>query len=239
MASASRDQRQRALWPEVLEVVLNLPALNAFLTELKFNNSKAWFDENRGRYGLLRQEFISFMDEVIAGVAVNDPSVTAVRAQDTLFRINRDVRFTQDKAPYKTSFSAAISPGGRHSSLPVYYVQIGPDESFVGGGVHVPPPDDLRVIRDYIERFPGKADALLEHPALARSFGGLAKEGVLQRFPRGFGEASELLKFKSFTVSADFEAVAQQDLVAFIAGKCGAMQPLHAWLREALAYRKP
>ena len=222
----------------LVEVVLNLPILNAFLTELKFNNSKAWFDENRGRYQVLRQEFVSFMDEVITGVARIDPSVATVRAQDTLFRINRDVRFAKDKVPYKTHFSAAISPDGRHSSFPVYYVQIGPDESFVGGGVHFPQPDDLRVIRDYIEGYPEKANALLEHPVLAQSFGGLASEGVLQRFPRGFGETSELLKFKSFTVSADFEAVAQQDLVAFVVGRCEAMQPLHTWLREALSYRK-
>ena len=221
-----------------MEVVLNLPTLNAFLTELKFNNSKAWFDENRGSYQVLRQEFVSFMNEVITGVTRIDPSVAAVRAQDTLFRINRDVRFAKDKAPYKTIFSAAISPGGRHSSLPLYYIQIGPDESFVGGGVHFPQPDDLRVIRDYIERYPEKANTLLEHPVLTQSFGGLAREGVLQRFPRGFGEASELLKFKSFTVSADFEAVAQHDLVAFVIDRCQAMQPLHAWLREALSYRK-
>ena len=140
----------------VLEVTLNLPALYAFLTELKFNNTKVWFDEHRGRYGVLRQEFASFMDEVIVGIAQSDPSVAAVRAKDTLFRINRDVRFAKDKAPYKTSFSAAISsaaisPGGRHSTLPLYYVQVGLDESFVGGGVYFPGVDDLRVIRDYIE----------------------------------------------------------------------------------------
>ena len=80
------------------------------------------------------------------------------------------------------------------------------------------------------------ANPLLKHPVLAQSFGGIAREDVLQRCPRGFREASELLEFKSFTVSADFEAVAQQDLVAFVVGRCEAMQPLHAWLREALSY---
>ena len=97
------------------------------------------------------------MNEVVNGVARIDPSVAAVRAQDTLFRINRDVRFAKDKVPCKTTFSAAISPDGRHSRLPVSYVQIGPDESFVGGGVHSPQPDDLRVIRDDsggIQRWP-------------------------------------------------------------------------------------
>ena len=91
---------------------------------------------------------------------------------------------------------------------------------------------------DYIERYPEKATALLEHPDLGQSFGGLATEGVLQRFPRGFGEASELLKFKSFTVSAGLEAVAQPDLVSSVVARCEAMQPLHAWLREALTHRE-
>ena len=89
---------------------LNLPALHAFLTELKFNNEKSWFDANRGRYQSLRQEFIAFMGGVIQGVARTDLSVEGVRAQDTLFRINRDVRFAHDKSPYKATFSAAISP---------------------------------------------------------------------------------------------------------------------------------
>ena len=218
---------------------MNLSALTAFLTELKFNNSRAWFDANRGRYTRLRGEFIAFMGEVVAGIGHFDPAVAAVRAQDTLFRINRDVRFSVNKEPYKTSFSAAISPAGRQASGPVYYVQFGPDESFVGGGVYLPPPGDLRVIRAYIECFPQKADALLEHPVLAEAFGGLASGGVLQRFPRGFGEGSELLKFRSFTVGAQLESVAQPDLSAFVVTRCQAMQPLHAWLREALSYREP
>ena len=222
---------------------LNLSALYAFLTELKFNNSKDWFDANRGRYQALRQEFIAFMGGVIQGVARTDPSVADVRAQDTLFRINRDVRFAHDKSPYKTTFSAAISPGGRHSTLPIYYLQLGADESMVAGGVYQPQPADLRIIRDYIQRYPGTADALLAHEGLAESFGGLGRESMLKRFPQGYGEGSELLKFRSFTVSAAIDLANDLadagDLSASLVRKCADMQPLHAWLREALAYRKP
>ena len=218
---------------------LNLPALYAFLTELKFNNSKDWFDANRGRYQALRQEFIAFMGGVIQGVARTDPSVADVRAQDTLFRINRDVRFAHDKSPYKTTFSAAISPGGRHSTLPIYYLQLGADESLVAGGVYRPQAADLRIIRDYIQRYPASADALLTYKALAESFGGLGQSGMLKRFPRGYGEGSGLLKFRSFTVSAATDLAEAGDLSAFVVQKCADMQPLHAWLREALAYRKP
>ena len=223
---------------------LNLPALHAFLTELKFNNSKDWFDANRGRYQSLRQEFIAFMVGVIQGGARTDALVEGVRAQDTLFRINRDVRFAHDKSPYKTTFSAAISPGGRHSTLPIYYLQLGADESLVAGGVYQPQPADLRIVRDYIQRFPDRAGALLAHEGLTESFGGLGREGILKRFPQGYGEGSELLKFRSFTLSAAidlalFDHKGAGDLSAFVVRKCADMQPLHAWLREALAYRKP
>ncbi len=187
------------------------------------------------------------MGGVIQGVARTDPAVEGVRAQDTLFRINRDVRFAHDKSPYKATFSAAISPGGRHSTLPIYYLQLGADESLAAGGVYQPQPADLRIIRDYIQRYPGRADALLAHEGLAESFGGLNWDSLLKRFPQGYGEGSELLKFRSFTVSAAIDLAADPaadltdagDLSAFVVRKCADMQPLHAWLREALAYRKP
>jgi len=216
---------------------LNLPGLTQFLVELKFDNSKTWFDAHRKRYESLRAEFIGFMEGVIVGVSSFDPSVAEVRAKDTLFRINRDVRFAHDKSPYKTSFSAAISPGGRHATWPLYYVQVGADESFVAGGVYFPQALELSHIRAYIERYPEKAHALLTDSSLQAQFGGLGQEGKLQRFPRGFGEGSELLKFKSFTVSANFDAPDVGDLTRFVVEKCEAMGPLHAWLREALSYR--
>jgi len=216
---------------------LNLSGLTQFLVELKFDNSKFWFDAHRKRYESLRGEFIAFMEEVIAGVSSFDPSVAEVKAKDTLFRIVRDVRFAHDKSPYKTSFSAAISPGGRHATWPLYYVQVGADESFVAGGVYFPQALELSHIRAYIERYPEKAHALLTDSSLQAQFGGLGQEGKLQRFPRGFGEGSELLKFKSFTVSANFDAPDVGDLTRFVVEKCEAMGPLHAWLREALSYR--
>ena len=220
-------------------VTLNLPRLQAFLAELKFNNEKAWFGAHRSEYQALREEFIDFMAGVIAGVAVTDPGVADIRARDTLFRINRDVRFAHDKSPYKTSFSAAISPGGRHSSLPLYYLQLGADESFVAGGIYGPPPADVAIIRAYIERYPAKADALLNEASLQTEFGGLSAGDMLKRFPGGFEQVSELLKYRSFTVSAPLDAPNSDDLSAQVIRKCAAMRPLHGWLREAMAYRKP
>ncbi|WP_420594493.1 DUF2461 domain-containing protein [Deinococcus sp.] len=216
---------------------MNQAQLNEFLVELKFNNTKAWFDEHRPRYQMLRAEFVALMGEIIAGVAEFDVSVKDVQPKDTLFRINRDARFSHDKAPYKSTFSAAISPGGRHSDWPLYYLQLGPDEAFVAGGVYAPQPETLRNLRGYIEKHPRKADALLKHPDLLRRFGGLDTAGTLKRFPRGYGEGSALLKYKSFTVAAPLEAVPDAQLRDVIVAQFGVMQPLHAYLRGALAYR--
>lgn len=215
---------------------LDVDDLTRFLVELKFNNTKAWFDAQRPRYAALRAGFTAFVADVIARVAAFDPAVADVRAKDTLFRIHRDVRFSHDKAPYKTTFSAAIAPGGRRSKAPLYYLQIGADESFAAGGLYFPEPAELAGIRRFVERFPARADALLADEDLARHFGGLSGEGKLTRFPRGFAGGSELLKHKSFTVGAPLDPAAP-DLAGEAAERFRRMGPLHAWLRDALAYR--
>lgn len=211
---------------------MNLEKLTQFLIELEFSNSKAWFDQNRPRYLELRLEFIDFVAEVIAGVSSFDASVKGVRAKDCLFRINRDVRFSHNKNPYKTNFSAALSAGGRHSNYPIYYVQLGIENSITAGGIYAPPNDQLALIRRFIEHHPKKADALLEE------FGGLDKDAILSRFPKGFPSGSELLKYKSFTVSSAFDALGlgSAGVLEEVVTKCAKMQALHKYLREALTY---
>jgi uncharacterized protein (TIGR02453 family) len=217
---------------------LNLPRLSQFLMELKFNNSKPWFDANRERYTELRQDFVAFMERVVAGVATFDESVADIQAKDTLFRINRDVRFAHDKSPYKSTFSAAIGAGGRKAGGPIYYLQFGPEAAFVAGGVYGPEPAELRRIRLYTEKYPAQAEALLADKGLMKHFGGLSDETKLTRFPKGFGSGSELLKYRSFTVGRSFDAEQVPDLAAHVAARFKQMRPLHAWLREALAFRE-
>ena len=89
---------------------MNFPALLTFLSDLAANNNKAWFEENRATYQRLRAEWMDFIQKVIDGIAQFDPTVAVVSPKDALFRVNRDVRFSKDKSPYKTTFSAAICP---------------------------------------------------------------------------------------------------------------------------------
>jgi uncharacterized protein (TIGR02453 family) len=217
---------------------MRLREFTQFLIELSFNNAKPWFDQNRDRYQTLRLEFIAFVADVIARTSSFDASVKSVSAKDCLFRINRDVRFSNNKNPYKTQFSAAIGAGGRHSNLPIYYVQIGAEESFTAGGVWMAEAAQLATIRRYISLHPKRADALLRNKTLLETFGGLDREAMLSRLPKGFDEGSELLKYKSFTVSQNFDALEfdANALLEHVVSSFRAMQPLHKFLREALTH---
>jgi uncharacterized protein (TIGR02453 family) len=218
---------------------MNLERLTQFLIELKFNNSKTWFDAHRDEYQALRLEFITFIEQLIESVSRFDSSIGGINAKDTLFRINRDTRFSNNKEPYKTSFSAALAAGGRHSNLPIYFVQLGAEESFVAGGVYLPAAPQLAALRRFISVHPKKANALLEHKILLEHFGGLDAEHLLKKLPKGFFKGSELLKYKSFTVSKSFDAL-ELDAAraqAQVVSSFQRMQPLHAWLREALTYQ--
>jgi uncharacterized protein (TIGR02453 family) len=216
---------------------MNVERLMQFLIELDFSNNKTWFDAHRNEYQSLKLEFIELVQRLIDGIAAFDKSIAQVKAKDTLFRINRDTRYSHNKNPYKTHFSAAIAAGGRHSRLPIYYLQLGIENSMLAGGIYLPEAEDLAALRHYTTQHPKKADALLKNKHL-ETFGGLDSEHILSRFPKGFDGGSELLKYKSFTVSHNFDLLETADLVGFVLERFQAMQALHQWLREALVFDK-
>ena len=151
---------------------MDFPALITFLSELALNNSKPWFEEHRPTYERLRGEWLAFVGQIIDGISRFDPSVGIVSPKDALFRINRDVRFSKDKSPYKTTFSAAICPQGRSSGWPAYYFQVNEAGAlFIGGGVWMPEPTILGQIRLHIAEHPERLFAVLADPAFAATFG--------------------------------------------------------------------
>jgi uncharacterized protein (TIGR02453 family) len=214
---------------------VNLEHLREFLVELSFNNSKPWFDKNRIRYQSLRLEFIDYIGQAIQEISRFDASVKKVEAKSCLFRINRDVRFSHNKNPYKTHFSAAICAGGRHSSDPIYYLHVsGEGESVAAGGIWLPEAAQLAEIRTFIAANQKRADKLLFDPTLLKNFGGLDVEHKLSRFPKNFPEGSELLKLKSFTVSKNYDAFEydENSLLKEFVSSFRQMQNLIQFLRE-------
>ena len=218
---------------------MDFPALIAFLSELSENNAKPWFEEHRPTYERLRGDWIAFVGQVIDGISQFDPSVGIVSPKDALFRINRDVRFSADKRPYKTTFSAAICPQGRNSGLPVYYFHVTEaGELLIAGGVYMPDPATLARIRQHIAEHPERLSEVLADPGFTATFGTIDGER-LKRPPQGYDETTphiEFIKLKSFT--ADIEPhdwLARSDALADeIVAACRAMFPLIRWLREAL-----
>jgi uncharacterized protein (TIGR02453 family) len=219
---------------------MDFAALTGFLAELAFNNNKPWFDEHRPTYERLRGEWLEFVGRVIKGVSQFDPAVDIVSPKDTMFRINRDVRFSKDKRPYKTAFSAAICPQGRSSGKPSYYFHITETaELMIAGGVYMPEPGTLGQIRKFIAEHPEKLEAVLADPTFASTLGKIDGER-LKRPPQGYDESTPLIeyvKLKSFTAGIEPKGwLGRTDgLADEVIGGFRAMFPLIGWLREALS----
>ena len=169
-----------------------------FLRALHDNNNRDWFAANRPQYDKSKQEFEGFVGALLKGVGEyeNLPNTTA---KDCIFRINRDVRFSKNKSPYKSHFSAAIGPGGRHSGRIDYYLQVQPNnESFMGAGMWAPTPKQLAKFRQEID-FNGNAlKAIIEAPAFRTYFPEIWGEST-KNAPKGYAADHpdlELLKRK-------------------------------------------
>lgn len=175
----------------------------AFLEDLAQNNHKAWFDAHRDDYEAEKARFRQFTQALIEGVAVFEPAVAGVEVKQSVFRINRDIRFSKDKRPYKINFACSISPGGRHSIYANYYFHLQPhDQSFVGGGLYMPPSPVLRRIRQEIDYNAKDFLAIVQDRDFQNTFGKLMGER-LQTAPKGYDRDHPMidyLRLKSYTV---------------------------------------
>ncbi|MCF6243265.1 MAG: DUF2461 domain-containing protein, partial [Bacteroidales bacterium] len=108
---------------------MNLKPVLNFLIDLKSNNNRDWFQENKEYFLTSKEIFEQFIDFLIPKLMEIDDSITNIRAKDCVYRIYRDVRFSKDKSPYKNHFGALIGAGGRKSQKAAYYVHVEPDAS--------------------------------------------------------------------------------------------------------------
>lgn len=208
-----------------------------FLKKLKANNNRDWFEANRGSYEQAKAEFETFANALLDGVKKFDKGIDpALTAKQCMFRINRDVRFSKDKSPYKTNMGAAMAPGGRKSTTAGYYLHIEPGKSFLAGGVYMPEPPQLQAIRQEIDYNGAPLVKLLKSANFKRYFKGLDEDGKLARPPKGYDESHpliDLLKNKHFIVSHALTdaQVTDAKAVSYIVSGMKTMHPFLEYLR--------
>lgn len=220
---------------------MHLRDLTQFLSELGENNSRPWFIMNKPRYDILREEFLAVVTELIGQLGKFDRQVIACNPKKAMFRINRDVRFSKDKSPYKTRFSAGITPNDQRrpsaAGGPTYYFHIeGNGRLLFGAGEYMPPPARLRVIRAHIVNDATGFAKVLKNKPLRQTFGDLQPEDKLQRPPKGFDPGHphiEYLKLKSYFVwsEVDLRLNAPEQLVPQLAAGLKDAFALVTWLR--------
>lgn len=191
------------------------PQTLKFLSQLKKNNNKPWFDAHRAQYEAARIDFSNFIQLVIDALQKTDTTITGLTAKDCQFRINRDIRFSKDKRPYKENFGAFICRGGKKSIYAGYYFHLASRNSFMGGGLWMPEPVNLKKVRQEIDYNWDEFQSLLKNKNFRKTYGDLYKgEDVsLKRMPKGYEEdnpAIDYLKLQSLIAETK---IADEDLI--------------------------
>ncbi|PTN10571.1 DUF2461 domain-containing protein [Mangrovibacterium marinum] len=219
-----------------------MKAVFEFLTELKENNNRDWFNAHRQAYEQAREQMLFLTDILIQEVRRFDTDIPVLNARDCLFRIFRDVRFAKDKSPYKTNMGSFIAPGGRKSELGGYYIHLEPGASFVGGGVWCPSPDVLRAIRQEIYESPESFKEVLHDTDFHQYFPDIMGE-KLKTAPKGFDKEFadiDLLRPKSYAFghSLTDEEVLSENLVEEAIDMFRQLSFMNRFLNDAIKHRK-
>lgn len=214
-----------------------------FLKKLKENNHKEWFDANKKQYEAAKQDYLKFLTGLLLSLSEStDPSLCHLSAKDCMFRINRDVRFSKDKSPYKTNFGASICKGGKKALLAGYYLHCEPGgQSFIAGGIWMPMAPELKKIRQEIDYSLAEFRLIVEAQAFQDAFGRLdtSEGGMLSRPPKGYTDdnpALPFLKLKSFIASCPIgdDILTGAGLQASVAQAVAKLRPLVDFLNRAL-----
>lgn len=217
------------------------PSTLKFLKDLKKNNNKPWFDAHRSAYDTAKEDFANFIQSVIDRHSKTDKTISSLKAKDCMFRINRDIRFSKDKTPYKTNFGASINKGGKKSVFGGYYFHCEPGESFVGGGLWVPMPPDLKKVRQEIDYCFDEFKKIISSSKFKKVYGELYREEdvSLVKVPQGFEKdnpAADYIKLKSFLAMKNLNEkdILSKDLLKQTVEAFEALNPLLQFINRAL-----
>jgi uncharacterized protein (TIGR02453 family) len=207
-----------------------------FLSGIKVNNNRDWFIANRPLYLEAKDNFESFVQNIINEIILFEPIMKGLEAKSCVFRINRDIRFSNDKSPYKSHFGAFIVQGGKKNGdkFAGYYFHIEPGKSIMAGGAYTPPAPWLSAIREKISDSPDEFIKITKAKDFIKYFGSIDGE-KLKTAPKGYPKDHphiELLKLKSYLVvnEATDKLVLSNDFLIHVLSVFKTMKPLNDYL---------
>ena len=211
-----------------------------FLKDLQDNNNKPWFDAHRPVYENAKADLQKMVSQLIPAIASFDEPIGALQVKECTFRINRDVRFSKNKSPYKNNMAAYFSCGGKKASVAGYYFHCEPGKSYAAGGFYSPMPAELAKIRQEIDYNFDEWKKIIDNKTFKKNFpDGVDGIESLQRPPKGYDEtnpAIHYLKMKHFIVSKPITDIELQSktLVKDVAKIFQTMKPMLDFLNLAV-----
>ena len=213
-----------------------------FLKSLAKNNNKAWFDSHRDEYLAARSDFEDFVSKLIKEVSKFDTDIKDLRLKDCIFRLNRDIRFSKDKTPYKKNFAASLDRGGKKSIFAGYYFHLQPGgKSFVAGGIWMPMGPEIKKIRQEIDYCFDEFKKIVNNKNFVKQYKALeaTPDVKLNNLPRGYDKdnpAGEYLKLKSLLAIRYLpdESVLQPSLIKEVATSFKALTPLIKFINRTI-----
>ena len=212
-----------------------------FLKALKKNNNKPWFDKNREKYNAAKYNLEEFVALLLQKMVSFDEDMKELTAKNCTFRINRDVRFSKNKTPYKINLSASFNRGGKKSIYGGYYFHLQPGgNSFVGGGLWMPEPENLKKLRQEIDYCFPEFKKIIGAASFKKHYGELERDEkqMLVNVPKGYDKenpAAEYLRMKSFIATKNLsdEEILSPKLTDEVIQSFKALMPLVKFINRA------
>jgi len=212
-----------------------------FLKALKKNNNKPWFDKNREKYNAAKYNLEEFVALLLQKMVLFDEDMKELTAKNCTFRINRDIRFSKNKTPYKINLSASFNRGGKKSIYGGYYFHLQPGgNSFVGGGLWMPEPENLKKLRQEIDYCFPEFKKIIGAAAFKKYYGELEKDEkqMLVNIPKGYDKenpAVDYLRMKSYIATKNLsdEEILSPKLADEVIQSFKALMPLVKFINRA------
>ncbi len=215
-----------------------------FLTELKNNNSKEWFEQNQMLYQTYKDDIIEFTEKLLSELLKIDPAISNANLipKKCLTRVNRDLRFSKDKTPYKNYVLIVFNKNAPQPNTAGYFLHIEPSNCMVGGGVWQTSPEYLKKIRQEISYSFDEINGIISSKQFQKIFpSGIQGQSKLKKITdtsEKREEVIELLKMKGFCTKEIIsdKVLTSKDAIKTIMNYFETTKPLIDYINKAIEF---